>query len=67
MLPLGFFYSYGQPDREQTIRLIQIWNHEHPDKTPMEITESRIEAMSCAAEYDAGWRALIKKYEGVEL
>ena len=67
MLPLGFFYSYGQPDREQTIRLIQIWNHEHPDEKPMEITESRIEAVSCAAEYDAGWRALIKKYEGVEL
>ena len=67
MLDLKYLMSYGQPDREQTIRLIQIWNHEHPDKTPMEINEAEIEAMSCAAEYDAGWRALIKKYEGAEL
>ena len=67
MLDLKYLMSYGQPNREQTIRLIQIWNHEHPDEKPMEITESRIEAVSCAAEYDAGWRALIKKYEGVNL
>lgn len=33
----------------------------------MEITESKIEAVSCVAQYEAGWRALIKKYEGIEL
>ncbi|WP_273523348.1 hypothetical protein [Mailhella massiliensis] len=67
MLPLGTFPNYGKPNREQTIRLIQIWNHEYPEETPMEITEATIESMSCVAQYDAYWEENIKKYEGVEL
>ena len=59
-------FSYGKPSWEQTIRLIKIWNHEHPDKEPEDFTEDNIKAFQCMYVY-YDWSKELEKYEGIDL
>lgn len=59
-------WEYGKPSWEQTIRLIEIWNHEHPDKEPGDFTEDNIKASQIAYQY-RNWPEELEKYEGIDL
>jgi len=58
-------WEYGKPSWEQTIRLLKIWNYEHPDKEPQEFTKENIKASQIAYQY-RNWPDKLIKYKNVE-